>query len=176
MSDMFVAEADNSNRQVVVVAVPLFDQTQSFVGVLSASLNLEGLSARLQKIGVPDRGEYIMAVDSAGYRIIHPLSELFGTEVSADDPVLLGQMGSAGVTTGVTSDGEPAIVAYEPLTVAGVRWGVAIKSPISKIYELTDASTLSIFIVIIVSVIIAGFILHGGFYWRRLLKVSGGSP
>ncbi len=176
VSDLFTAAADQSRRQVVTVAVPLYGGNDTFSGVLAASLDLEGLSARLQKIGVPDRGEYVVVIDSTGRRILHWDTKLIGAAMNPTDPIFSGLKGKSGVAAGDMIDGTPAVVAYEPIEVRGVHWALAIKSPIGKIYELTDASNLSIFAVIIAAVIVAGFILHGGFYWRKLFKISGGSP
>lgn len=176
VSDLFEAASDQSRRQVISIAVPLVDAHDNFVGLLAASLDLNGLSAQLQKIAVPERGEYVVAVDSFGRRIIHPDSKLIAKEVPSSDPVLLGTDGNQGVGAGDMSDGTSSIVAYEPITVRGVRWGVAIKSPMGKIYKLTDSTNLSIFAIITAAVVIAGIVLHGGFYWRRILRIRGGSP
>ncbi len=167
VSNLFEAKVDQSRRLVVTVAVPLYGKNHAFAGVLVGSLNLEALSARLQKIAVPERGEYILVVDAAGKRIMHPDAKLIGTDVSENHPVLLGSQGKRGVEAGNMYDGKRAVIAYDSVETSGVRWGVAILSPVSAMYQLTDRTNLSIFAVIIVSVILAGVILQGGFFYRR---------
>jgi excisionase family DNA binding protein len=176
ISDIFTAEADQSTRQVVVISVPLFDAHHVFIGVLGASLDLMGLSAHLQQIAVPERGEVVITVDSRGRQIISSTDTRIGTKVPADDPTLLGIQGRQGVlVVNAAVDGKPAIVAYAPVAEDSVHWGIAIKTPLVQTYQLTDRTNLTLFSVIIASVILAGCILQGGFFrWRR--RTGGGSP
>jgi len=175
VSNIIEANTDNSRRLVISVAVPLFDAKKVFVGVLVGSVNLEAVGARLQKIGVPDRDEYVVVVDSLGKRIIHPDMKLIGTTTEKDDLIRLGLLGQSGAGTGITSDGIRAVIVYTPVNVNGFNWGIAIKSPVAKLYQLTEISNLSLFAAIVAAVILAGIVLQAGFFYRRK-RLPGGSP
>lgn len=176
VTDVFVALVDQSHRPVVSVASPLYNKNRAFIGVLVASLDLDGMSAKLQKIAVPERNEYIMVVDSKGKRMIHPEVKLMGAQTEPNNPVLLAAQGKSGVTVGPMFDGGRAVIAYQPIESFGVHWGISIISPLTKIYRLSDASNLSLFSVIVAAVLLAACILQGGFFYRWKVHMSGGSP
>lgn len=175
VSDIYEAKTDNTRRLVISVAVPLLDAHKTFAGVLVGSVNLEAISARLQKIGVPERKEYIVVVDSRGKRIIHVDPKLIGTDTEKDDLTRFGLIGASGSGTGITHDGERAVIVYAPVDANGLHWSIAIKSPVNRIYQLTDITNLSLFSVIVLAVILAGVVLQGGFFYRRR-RQTGGSP
>lgn len=176
VSDLFVALTDQSHRNVVSVATPLYNKDRAFIGVLVASLDLAGISQKLQKIAVPDRDEYVVVIDSKGKRIMHPNTDLIGTQIDEVSPVRRALTGQSGVMAGLMYDGKQGVVAYEPVEVFGAHWGVGITSPLAKIYRLSDTSNLSLFGVIVVAVLLAGAILQGGFFWRWDIHLTGESP
>jgi excisionase family DNA binding protein len=176
VTDLFEAATDRSRRLVVLIATPLYLPHHEFAGVLVAYLNLDAIGARLQKIAVPDRREYIEGIDSQGKYIIHPDSTRIGIAMDKDDPVFQGVRGDRGTVVGTTYTGERAMVTYIPVDGNGFRWVVAIISPTATLYSLTNVSNISIFSVVIASVIIAGSILAGGFFYRIRRATNGGSP
>lgn len=170
VSDVFQASADQSRREVVVVAAPVFNTTHQFIGTIGASFNLDGLGARLQQIGIPERGEYITIVDSKGRLIVSPDTTLIGTDSHADDPSRNGITGAQGVVE--TNNGNNSIVAYD--TVDELHWGIAIWSPITHAYRLTSSVTMSIFFLILSCVFVAALLVQGAHYlWR---SGRGGGP
>ncbi len=159
VSDLFTSLADQTHRSSVVISVPLTNRDHSFAGVLAASLDLLAISARLQQIPVPTRDEYVSIVDSHGIRIVHPETALIGTPADKNDPQLLGITGHRGIANAVTFNGQQALVVYD--TVDDVHWGIAIKTPLSSVYKLTNTTTLIVMGAVLVLVILATFFLQG---------------
>ena len=137
ISDLFETLADNTHRKVVTVSAPLYTPEKQFVGVLAASLDLDAISARLQKIAVFERGEYIVVIDSHGKRIMHPVASLIGTDTEATDPTRLGLTGHTGVASGDTYDGVHSLIAYTPIDNS-LHWAIALKAPFTDIYALSN--------------------------------------
>jgi excisionase family DNA binding protein len=175
ISDIFEALADNSHRKVVTISAPLFTTDKEFVGVLGASLDLDAISARLQKIAAVDRGEYIVVLDSNGKRIMHPASSLIGTDTEPDDPALLGIQGKQGTAEGDTYNGIHALISYN--TVAPLHWAIALKAPFNQIYELSSTANLLVAGLLIGCIFIAVFIFQLAYMYRyKSPGNNGGSP
>ena len=175
ISDVFESAIDPYRRKTVVVAVPLFDNQQSFAGVVVASLDLETIGWNLQKIPLAERKEYVVVVDTKGNRIIHPDKTLIGVEIEAQDPTRRGIAGQRGVDIGETYGGNRAIVAYD--TVNSLHWGIGIKTPMAYLYELTNVASMAVYAVALIAVIVATLLLQGAHIrWRRSQVAEGNSP
>ncbi len=174
VSDIFEALVDQSHRKVIAVSAPLYTPDKQFAGVLVASLNLEAISARLQKIAVVDRGEYIIVLDSRGKRIMHPVASLIGTDTEPTDPTLMALQGKTGVGEGDTYDGIHSLVAYTP--VDSPHWAIALKAPYENIYALSSAANVIVTGFIISCIMIAALIFQISYVFRYKPGGGGGSP
>lgn len=175
VSDMFEAFADNSHRKVVTISAPLYTADKQFAGVLAASLDLTAMSARLQKIAVADRGEYIVVLDSHGKRIMHPVSSLIGTDTESSDPTLLGIQGKTGVGEGDTYDGIHSLIAYTSINES-LHWAIALKAPFNDIYALSNTANFVVAGLIISCIVIAALIFQLNYIFKYKLENGGGSP
>jgi uncharacterized membrane protein YiaA len=174
-SDIFEAFVDNSHRKIVTISAPLYTPDKQFVGVIGASLNLDAISARLQKIAAVDRGEYIVVLDSHGKRIMHPTASLIGTDTEPDDPALLGIQGKQGTAEGDTYNGIHALISYN--TIAPLHWAIALKAPFNQIYELSNTANLLVAGLLIGCIFIAVFIFQLAYMYRyKSPGNNGGSP
>lgn len=172
VSNVFQALVDQSQREVVVVSAPVFTKEHAFMGVVAASLDLQAIGARLQQIGVPERGEYVTIVDSKGKLIIGPDAKLVGVDSDKNDPTRLGTTGQSGVVETTLADNTNAVVAYD--TVDELHWGIGVWSPVSRAYQLTSSSTISLFLLIFSCILAVTILVQGAhFLWH---KSSGGSP
>jgi excisionase family DNA binding protein len=175
VSDIFEALADNSHRKVVTISAPLFTPSKDFVGVLTASLNLDAVSARLQKIAVADRGEYIVVLDSHGKRIMHPVSSFLGTDTEPNDPTLLGLQGKTGVEEGYTYNGVHSLIAYTPID-SSLHWAIALKAPYNNVYALSSAANVVVAGLVIGCIAVAALIFQLSYSFRYKPENGGGSP
>ena len=175
VSDMFEALADNSHRKVVAISAPLYASNKEFAGVLVASLDLDAISARLQKIAVVDRGEYIIVLDSHGKRIMHPVRSLIGMDTEATDPTLLGIQGKTGVAEGDTYDGVHSLIAYTSIDES-LHWAIALKAPFTDIYALSNTANVVVAGFIIGCIVIAAFIFQLNYIFKYKPDNGGGGP
>lgn len=175
ITDLFMS-ADVMHRQVVNVASPLYDKNHTFIGVIAASLDLLSMSANLQKIAVPQRSEYVIVVDSHGKRLADSDPARIGTPISPSDPLTLALHGQSGSVLGTVDANIRAVVAYEPVAAGTTHWGVAIVSPIANIYELSETTTIALFLIILAAVLIVGFVLQGSFFYKWHVPMTEGGP
>jgi excisionase family DNA binding protein len=174
VSDIFEALGDKSHQKVVTISAPMYTADKQFVGVLAASLDLAAMSARLQKIAVADRGEYVVVLDSHGKRIMHPTPSLIGTDTEPDDPTLLGLRGKTGVAQGDTYDGMYSMIAYTGID--SLHWAIALKAPFNKIYALSNTANIIVAGFIIGCIVVAAFIFQLNYVFKYKSENGGGSP
>lgn len=175
VSDVFETSTDNSHRKVVAISAPLITADKQFVGVLVASLNLNAISSRLQKIAVSDRGEYIVVLDSHGKRVMHPERSLIGTDTEATDPTLLGIQGKTGVGESDTYEGIHSLIAYTPAGNS-LHWAIALKAPYNEIYALSNTANVVVARLIIGCIVIAALIFQLNYIFKYKPENGGGSP
>lgn len=159
VSGVFQSLVDKSHRQVITVATPMYNEKKAFVGVLAFSLDLEALAARLQKIPLYERGEYMVVLDDKGKRILHPDASLIGSDTEVTDPTRLGILGQSGVAESDTYNGVHSLTVYTTVH-NGLHWAIAIKSPFSGIYEFAQIANLAVAAILIGSIIIGIFFLQ----------------
>lgn len=174
VSDVFEALVDNAHRKVVMVSAPLYTADKQFIGVLGASLNLDAISARLQKIAIADRGEYIVVLDSRGKRIMHLVPDLIGTDTEPNDPMLLGLQGKTGVEEGYTYDGVHSLIAYT--AIDSLHWAIALKAPYNNIYALSGMANVVVAGLVIGCIALAALIFQLSYAFRYKPVGGGGSP
>ena len=157
-SDVSVGGSDAVRQKSIVIAVPVISGKNTIVGVIAGFVNLETLGNKLQQIASTQNGEYFVAIDKAGKRIIHPKADQIGLTVDTTDPIRLGLAGQQGVTEGYTTDGIRSLVAYSGINDS--NWAIAIKAPVIQILAATNAASITIFSVTIISIfIVAVFLL-----------------
>jgi excisionase family DNA binding protein len=157
-SDLFEATLDSSRRKTVVIAVPILDSKQVVVGMLLGSMDLDILGNKLQQIASSKTGEYFVVVDRSGKRIIHPDAAQIGTEADENDPVRLAFTGRRGVEEGYSLDGIRSLVAFDMINDE-TGWAIAVKAPVTEILKATNAADITVFSVVLISIVMVGMFL-----------------
>ena len=143
VSNIYRALSDNAGRFVVVVAVPVLSSKGDFVGVMTASIDLDRLGLRLSQLAVESRGEHFSIADSSNKIIFHPQSERIGTDVPPDDLLRKAVTGEKNVVQDKLMDGTLAMIAYAPVSKLG--WGVSLCASADKVFTLTSTAIFAIF-------------------------------
>lgn len=120
-----------SGKMVVSVSTPLLDDSGKLIGVASADISIEQITAALGAFNYKGSG-YAVLIDETGTFIYHPnpdhillkkMADLGGSWKIVGDKML--QWGSNVIRTDI--DGEPSYVSYSP-AVAN-QWSVALIVP-----------------------------------------------
>jgi excisionase family DNA binding protein len=152
ITSVFEAFADNQHRFVTSIVVPVLDKHGEFAGLIQGSLNLTSISSSLQRIAESEGNsdEHIVVVDANKKRVIHKDILTLGSDVAADDPVLLGLAGGYGLTEGEVLDNKSGYIAYDSLP--NEHWGIAIKTTVLSSVRLVDVAAISVFGIVAASV------------------------
>lgn len=156
-SDSYELSDENSHKKVAVIAVPIITKHE-VIGMIIGTVDLDTVGNKLQQIASRKTSEYFIVVDRSGNRIIHPDYTLIGTQVEESDPIRQGLTGRHAVTEGYSTDGVRTLEAYERLDDS-TGWAIAIKAPIAEILKATNAASLTMVSVIIVSILMVGTFL-----------------
>ena len=106
---------DLSDRQLISVAGPIYDQGGRFAGCVVGIWELEGaaLGLPVANLRVGERG-FAYLVNQQGLVLYHPASELIGADASRHPAVVALLSGKIGAQT-VSVQGETTVVGYAPL-------------------------------------------------------------
>jgi excisionase family DNA binding protein len=145
-------------RKSIVIASPVVNKKNVVVGIIAGILDMETLGNKLQQIVSSTTGEYFVVIDASGKRIIHKDADQIGGAVDEKDPIRLAFTGGRGVAEWYGIDGSRTLVAYDSVDT-DANWAIAVKAPIVEILQATNAATITIFTVIILSIFIVGLFL-----------------
>jgi len=157
MTDVLEGPSD-AKRRSIVIASPVVNSNNTVIGVVAGILDLETLGNKLQQIASATTGEYFVVIDQSGKRIIHKDTSQLGGAVDERDPIRKATTGGRGIDQWYGVDGVRTLVAYDSVN-SDANWSIAVKAPIVQILQATNAATITIFSVIILSIFIVGLFL-----------------
>lgn len=173
ISNAFLSMSDARQRYVVMVTVPVYSQTGTFIGAMVGSMDLERLGVQMQEIVVGALGEYVLMADGEGRRIIHPDPLLVGQDLPSDDAIRMQTVDtSPRVTLGMVGEKRQGIISYA--SVPDTQWTISLRAPISRVYRLTFRSSFVlvgiigsvvlfvVFIMVLLNRRVRRFVLDGG--------------
>ncbi|MEK3796165.1 methyl-accepting chemotaxis protein [Paenibacillus sp. FSL R7-0204] len=151
-----------SGKMVVSVSTPLLDDSGKLIGVASADISIEQITAALGAFNYKGSG-YAVLIDETGTFIYHPnpdhillkkMADLGGSWKTVGDKML--QWGSNVIRTDI--DGEPSYVSYSP-AVAN-QWSVALIVPQKHAELELKRFELIFFLSIIASIAVLSVLLY----------------
>ena len=157
--DTYVSEVYNSTtlkRNVVAIRTPVFDDSGALIGIWGGSLKLQFLQESIEDL-ILEKNSRVIFYDQYGKKILDTdttnKSESFSHHFI--DDALSGQKGTVLVND--------LIVAYSPISVGPVNWGLIILQPQHDAFFSTLITEgLIIFMLIIFSAILglAGYFIY----------------
>ncbi|MEK3762041.1 methyl-accepting chemotaxis protein [Paenibacillus sp. FSL P4-0338] len=151
-----------SGKMVVSVSTPLLDDSGKLIGVASADISIEQITAALGAFNYKGSG-YAVLIDETGTFIYHPnpdhillkkMADLGGSWKIVGDKML--QWGSNVIRTDI--DGEPSYVSYSP-AVAN-QWSVALIVPQKHAELELKRFALIFFLSIMASIAVLSVLLY----------------
>lgn len=147
-------------KRVVVVATPIVNLQDDFVGVIAARfyIDFRGLSRQIEGLSL-SRGASIYAVDRNGRLIYHPSQRLIGEDFSAQEAVRRLRRGeSTGTVDGAADSSDPIVEGFAVVPITG--WGIVVGGPLSRAVEpvhevLRPASQVLVMGLVFISVIVS---------------------
>ena len=117
-----------TGEDVVVVAVPIPDDTSTFAGALLGVVRLKDspLGEPVKKLVVGEGG-FAYLVDRRGRVVFHPQAENIGVDFTDRPPVQQVIAGESGGIVWDAPSGEREVHGYAPVTLAG--WSLIVREP-----------------------------------------------
>jgi signal transduction histidine kinase len=133
-----VGPAPGTGRPSLLIMIPIRSAGRDVVGVLGAVVDLENLSAVIERVPIGAGGQ-AFALDAAGRVLLHPDRALVRERA---DYSMIGQMvGARPAGPGVvyyTLDGEERAAGYAP--VASLGWTVLVERPAAVVFGPAERS------------------------------------
>ncbi|MFB9328168.1 methyl-accepting chemotaxis protein [Paenibacillus aurantiacus] len=163
----------------VSVAVPYFNTSNQFQGVLITVVSVETLKKQFEQIKVEETG-FGLLLSETGVNMYHPSEDVINktyketlkndSAIRVFDQILTEQRG---VTTYLGNEGENKIAAFS--TVSATGWKVMVTVPESEAYHDLRASISNTFLLIVITtLVVAGIsIFAAGFISNPIRRLSG---
>ncbi|MDM8531796.1 cache domain-containing protein [Anaerolineales bacterium HSG25] len=154
-----------TNKPVIVIATPIINQKDEFVGVIAARLYIQfrGLNRQIEGLSLSNKAS-IYLVDRVGNLIYHPIQHLIGTDFNKQEAVKrLLQDGEFSGTTDGASDSPVELIegfAVVPIT----DWGVIVTSPLSEAVQPAHEVLLPAAQVLVIGVFLVSVMVSFGAY------------
>ena len=154
-SDVFSGPA--TGRNSIRFSVPVLNDRQEFIGVVSGTAALDGqlmgavLSDSLQVASVTETLTYL--VDGSGRAIFHSRANLIGQDFTRYPPVAEVTEGVSGANLSTSPTGEGVIAAFSP--VPGTGWGVITQQRRSGVERPILNSSLTVLGLLVLGAILA---------------------
>ncbi len=150
-----------TGKNMIVMAVPLSDDSQRFAGALlgAVDLNNTALSEPINRLHIGDSGiAYVL--DGNGRVIFHPDATNIGADFS-DRPYVKNVIaGESGGTLWRARTGEEVVLGYTP--VANTGWGLIVREPWNTVVSPVQTYGLLMVCVTLAAVAIAAYLLWQG--------------
>ncbi len=171
-SSVFESMADQAHRQVVSISVPLISDKNDFVGVLSASVDLDQLNLELQQMADQRNGEVFTVVDTKGNYVLNNDMSMVGRSIAADDPARAG-LGKPGApqNTAMVYNGLLGATSYDVVPEMG--WSIILRAPISTVVAVNAVAILSILGVTTLVLVLTTVVFY---FFTQRRSLGGGSP
>ena len=145
-----------TNHPVATIAVPIFSENSSMVGMLASGMDLQTIQKRLdelhsytdERILVVDNNKALVA-DSAGAG--YESSQIL-PEIGIIQDALAGRNG----TTVESINGQKMFLAYNPIRAGQNTWAVVSMQPYDEVFQSVNATIQESYILTTLILIIAG--------------------
>ena len=160
-----VVREPSTGKNVIVIATPIINPQDEFVGVIAARLYIDfrGLNRQIEGLSL-SRESIIYVVDHAGRLIYHPYQRLIGEDFSAYEAVRRLKLGEATGTLDNDPNNPDATVegfAIVPIT----NWGVVVNGPLSLAIEPVNEVLRPAGVVLVLGLFLVAMLVSWGASW-----------
>jgi excisionase family DNA binding protein len=152
ISNLLETEVNGEKKEVVVVAAPILDADENFIGILIVSLDVNSLTNKLQQFANYYDNEYFLVLDKKGKVIIKPenISGLSNEEIQQ---LLASQTNNNHDVRQVINFDNKLLQINEQIT--DPNWILVLRRPLVNTYSFNNVTNLLLNLIII----IVGFLI-----------------
>ena len=151
-----------TGEDVVLIAVPILDESNEFAGVLTGilTLRLSLLGTLLSDVLVPEEveGRELLLVDERGRVISHPDAEMVGASMRAFEPVARVIDGETGAAVVREPGGGQVVSGFAPVPDTG--WGVVTLEEWSGIVGPIRGASRMLLALLVGGGVLSGFVVY----------------
>lgn len=128
-----------TGRLMILVSVPVTDQSGLYAGYLGGTIYLEEYNSLKTVLGqhpLTGNKSYVYVVDQNGTIIYHPNKNFVNKNVQSNVSVQEVMKGKTGSLQGENSEGIDMLAGYAP-TAASIGWGIISQTPVNTLMEPT---------------------------------------
>lgn len=145
ISNLFEAEVDGK-KEVVVVATPILDEDENFIGVLIGSLDINSLANKLQQFANFYDKEYFLVLDKEGKVIIKP--ENIGGLSNEEIQQLIADQANNNYDVGQAINfNNKSLQVHEQIT--DTNWILVLRRSLANTYNFNDITNLLLNLIIV---------------------------
>src|SRR5690606_15260512 len=134
-----------TGRKVIVISMPIYDESGVFKGVLSGTIYLYDSNIFESILGEHpyENGSYVYVVDTRGKIIYHPEKERLGVDASNSEVVVQLLIEKRGAIVAVNTFDQPMLAGYSQSEAT--RWGIIVQTPYDEALSMVGQQVASVF-------------------------------
>lgn len=134
-----------TGRKVIVISMPIYDESGVFKGVLSGTIYLYDSNIFESILGEHpyENGSYVYVVDTRGKIIYHPEKERLGVDASNSEVVVQLLKEKRGAIVAVNTFDQPMLAGYSQSEAT--RWGIIVQTPYDEALSMVGQQVASVF-------------------------------
>ncbi len=156
-----------TNQPVATTVMPLWSQSNQFLGLVGTNIKLQTLSHTLTSIAneyPSEEGFQLLIVDSVGQIIAHSNPEFLLQDAAATIPTVVTAVLSKKIGTQVVADPDGTEYLYSYVPIFSVGWGVIVSHPDAAAFATPRAFQRGALLAVAV------FLAGGIFFWLMLSR------
>lgn len=147
ISDLFETEVNGEKKEVVVVATPILDENENFIGVLVGSLDIDSLANKLQQFANSYDKEYFLVLDKQGKAIVKPESIGGLSNEEIQQLIAVDQVNNNHDVGQAVNFNNKSLQVHEQIT--DTDWILVLRRSLANTYNFSNVTNLLLNLIII---------------------------
>lgn len=147
ISDLFETEVNGEKKEVVVIAAPILDENENFIGALISSLDTDSLANKLQQFANSYSKEYFLVLDKQRKIIVKPKS-IEGLRNEEVQQLIKADQANNDYNVGQTVPFNNKLLQFNE-QIADTNWMLILRRSLADIYNFNNVTNLLLNLIII---------------------------
>jgi len=158
-----------TNHPVATIAVPIFSENSSMVGMLASGMDLQTIQKRLDELH-SYTDERILVVDNNKALVADSAGAGYDSQILPEIGVIQDALAGRNGTTAESINGQKMFLAYHPIRAGQNTWAVVSMQPYDEVFQSVNITIQESYILTTLILIISGlssYYLYKGFQSQR---------
>ena len=158
-----------TNHPVATIAVPIFSENSSMVGMLASGMDLQTIQKRLDELH-SYTDERILVVDNNKALVADSAGAGYDSQILPEIGIIQDALAGRNGTTAESINGQKMFLAYHPIRAGQNTWAVVSMQPYDEVFQSVNITIQESYILTTLILIISGlssYYLYKGFQSQR---------